>query len=152
MPNWCINQVVITGDKDNLDYLQKTKFSFQKFIPCPKVLLDTTDSSRNEEQMKDNEKRYGFRSWYDWKYAKWGTKWDRSEYEANRINDKTLSLTFHTAWGMPLEIFQYVSKRYDVKIEVEYDIELANGAGKAVFEKGKMVNVEEREQENWLGL
>lgn len=152
MPNWCINHVVITGDKDNLDYLEKTEFIFQKFIPCPKALLDTTDSSANEEQMKDNEKRYGYRSWYNWKSDKWGTKWDRGNYEANRINDRTLQLEFNTAWGMPLPIFEYVSKRYDVRIEVDYDIELGNGAGNVVFQKGKIVNAEKHEQENWLGI
>lgn len=53
----------------------------------------------------------GYRSWYDWSRAKWGTKWPAI---SSRIetNDGVIELRFDTAWAPPLPVLQELAKRF----------------------------------------
>ena len=42
MPNWCQNNLVITGDPQMLDTIQEIKFDFNKILPPPQDLVDDT--------------------------------------------------------------------------------------------------------------
>ena len=74
------------------------------------------------EQYKSNIDRYGFRDWYDWRIANWGTKWD---VEANNIqvvddNPGYLSLSFFTAWSPPEGIYDALLELIDEnKLDVQ---------------------------------
>lgn len=62
--------------------------------------------------------KYGFKDWYDWSIAHWGTKWgdcDTSidEYYTNP-NDgtRTMELRYETAWGPALEALDHISTMF----------------------------------------
>lgn len=63
-------------NRDILDI--EGRMDFNKFVPMPEQLANTTDGSADEHkaQMEKNFKETGFKSWYDWSNANWGTKWN----------------------------------------------------------------------------
>jgi hypothetical protein len=96
MPNWCSNEVIISGDKEEIKKLKdkafkKNKdgaeiFQFNNLIPRPK----------KEEK-----------NWYNWNINNWGTKWDveaTSHYE----DETSLEMEFDTAWGPPAGVFYQI--------------------------------------------
>ena len=68
-------------------------------------------------------KKYGTDSWYDWNTSNWGTKWNSGDVQMNRVDKRTLTATFDTAWAPPEPIFYRLAQDYDVRIDVIADIE-----------------------------
>jgi hypothetical protein len=95
MPNWCSNVATINhGDKEKIDAIEaelnKPKDDvalFQMLCPCP-------------EDQKDN--------WYEWNINNWGTKWDASIYDFERLDDNNIRINFDTAWGPPTALYDYL--------------------------------------------
>ena len=115
MPNWCTN--IITFTHDDHEMIEKIAAVdgtdtgvLQTLLPCPEELLDpdlTTWSHGPEQTARDLKQaalaeKYGYKSWYDWQVANWGTKWDLSEVSFNRIDNNTIQLSCDTAWSPPL--------------------------------------------------
>ena len=58
--------------------------------------------------------------WYDWRWEKWGTKWDvpKNEIEITEINNGSIVIGFDTAWSPPIAIYKKLRNKFkDVKIE-----------------------------------
>ncbi len=85
---------------------------------------------------------YGADTWYDWCNNNWGTKWNACS--TRYINDNEVE--FETAWNMPYELFEKISKKYNARVEVAYANEDigCKGHGIAIFENGKCVKEEEK--------
>ena len=108
MPNYCNNNIVITGPNSVIDKIEKIANGdkgdlLQYFYPMPEALKDTTaplpkDATKEEKaKAKENLKKYGYDNWYDWRVENWGTKWDIMEfYNINRkeIGEGLISQTF----------------------------------------------------------
>jgi len=67
----------------------------------------------------------GFRSWYEWNMAKWGTKWNTG-HENNFVEtddeEINLHLRFQTANNPPAAFYKAVRDRFpDVEISAFYD-------------------------------
>ena len=58
------------------------------------------------ETAVDNLMKYGAVSWYDWRWAHWGTKWNA--YEQVDSDDDTIQ--FDTAWSMPEPILRKLAE------------------------------------------
>lgn len=57
-----------------------------------------------------NLTEHGFKDWYDWACANWGTKWnacDPTEFE--KMDDGRISIQFDTAWSVPWPIVEKLS-------------------------------------------
>ena len=131
MPNWCQNSVTLRHADAAMiaraaEGFAKGEF-LQTFLPCPEALLNTDsiyypDSMQDEKAAHDlkesiNFKNYGFRNWYDWKVANWGTKWDIGEEDGlTRVNDHELSLAFDSAWSPPIGAYEQL---LDLGFEIE---------------------------------
>ena len=130
MPNWCDNQVTITGSKSVIDKIEKIAKEekgagglLNFFHPMPKELRDTTaDGSDNKEMIK----KYGYSDWYGWACENWGTKWDISEFygverELTPDGDSMISFAFSSAWAPPLGAYEYfLAKNEDCTLEAHY--------------------------------
>lgn len=133
MPNWCDNNLTISGPKKIIQKIEQTNLSLNKLIPCPEELNDIlsgsigSDKKANEffkMQLKNNIKKYGSKDWYDWNVKNWGTKWDISPNDIQveyKRNTGTLSTGFQSAWAPPVEAMKKLKDKYpEITIRLEY--------------------------------
>jgi len=96
MPNWCENQLTVTGDVTEF----YEKFTNMKaIVPMP---ADTKD-------------------WYHWAIENWGVKWDFDAI-ADSHDDDFLYYVFETAWGPPTKFIKKAALLYpDLYFVLKYD-------------------------------
>jgi len=122
MPNWCENNVKISGEKvqDFVKFLEvnKGKDWFDFFLPCPKDLIDTVSGSFSDEdkqkalivQQNRNLKKYGHADWYSWCCENWGTKWncDAGDFD---VEGDSVRFSFESAWAPPTELYRVIEEQ-----------------------------------------
>ena len=99
MPNWCENEVTITGDTENQikefkEYVTagKCEFSLEAIVPMPENVKDTT---HNHLGLNADP------NWYDWSLEHWGTKWDTNDVQVVDEDEESITYSFDTAWSPP---------------------------------------------------
>jgi len=130
MPNWCNNNLRITGDEKLIaefakivivqDEDARESLKIVNHYPCPKELQETISGwagdneaqAKREEQYELNRQKYGFKDWYDWSIANWGTKWSDCETQLVHHFPTELLYVFDTAWGPPIELIEKLSAKY----------------------------------------
>ena len=137
MPNYCNNNIVITGPNSVIDKIEKIANGdkgdlLQYFYPMPEALKDTTaplpkDATKEEKaKAKENLKKYGYDNWYDWRVENWGTKWDIMEfYNINRKeigeDESEIELGFDTAWAPALGAYErFIDKNSNCSLKAYY--------------------------------
>ena len=142
MPNWCDNQITITGPNSVIDKIEKivkeesddAKNGLLQFLhPMPKELLDTeagpiakTKAEKNARQARKLE--FGAENWYDWRVNNWGTKWEVCEFygvDRQHLNDSpdesTISFAFSSAWSPPIGAYeQFLSDNDNCSLKAWY--------------------------------
>jgi hypothetical protein len=133
MPNWCDNQVTITGPNKTIDKIEKIVKEEKDsgglldfFHPMPEGLRDTTaDGSDNKELIK----KYGYSDWYGWACDNWSTKWDISEfYGVDRQylteqseGESTISFAFSSAWSPPTGAYEnFLAENEECSLKAYY--------------------------------
>lgn len=125
-----------------LAILERREFAGMMY-PEVKKQFDQMLSEEKKEYLKlgrrysDNKKKYGYKSWYDWRIANWGTKWEAYNQEMPQPNE----IWFDTAWSgvhrlvhklsqmFPEAIFDYTFADEDTGANCGI-IVLKNGKGK----------------------
>jgi hypothetical protein len=136
MPNYCNNNIVITGPNSVIDKIEKIANGdkgdlLQYFYPMPKELNDTIAGPEPKTKKEKLEKRrlqveYGASNWYDWRVENWGTKWDIMEfYNINRKeigeDESEISLGFDTAWAPALGAYErFIDKNSNCSLKAYY--------------------------------
>ena len=131
MPNWCNNNIEISGPKSKLLKLkagaEKGEF-LNTLFPMPEALEGTqADGSENKELLA----KTGFSDWYGWRTSNWSTKWDvdvydesisfRHELLGEKDGPATLSFGFDSAWSPPIgAVATYLEDNEDVSIRLTY--------------------------------
>ena len=130
MPNWCDNQITITGPNSVIDKIEKivsdekdTDGLLNFFHPMPKELDGTTSPSSSAD--KPQPMVEGFDCWYDWRVENWGTKWDCNEFYGVDRQGDTISFGFSSAWSPPINAYEKFiisssEKKQDVSIKAYY--------------------------------
>ena len=130
MPNWCDNQITITGPNSVIDKIEKIVSDEKNpdgllnfFHPMPKELEGTTSPSSSAD--KPQPMVEGFDCWYDWRVEKWGTKWDCNEFYGVDRQGDTISFGFSSAWSPPINAYEKFiisssEKKQDVSIKAYY--------------------------------
>lgn len=62
------------------------------------------------ERYVDNYEEYGIYTWYDWRYAFWGVKWNASSSNATDDGDY-IHCFFETPWGYPSAWLEALAKK-----------------------------------------
>lgn len=114
MPNWCENEVTITGPALELARLYSEvctseeedglQFDFNRVVPMPNNIF------RGNLGQEERE-RHGEMNWYDWSIANWGTKWNASEPSVSR-KERSIQIDFDTAWSPPEPVIAKLSSMY----------------------------------------
>jgi len=132
MPNWCNNNVEISGPNKIIDQIEKIVDESKNtegqglldwMVPMPKELRET---QADGTERKDFIKKYGHSDWYGWANENWGTKWDiSSEFYSvdrqyhNRVS--TIRFGFDSAWAPPLTAFaDWLDKNEDCSLKCWY--------------------------------
>ena len=127
MPNWITNLVGIRGENQKkceefIDYVKSdsSNFDFEKVIPMPKKLKNTTCHGEVSKEMKENKQLYGYTSWYDFSWEEWGCKWNSSEcfnWIPLNKNKTSWKICFRTPWDSPMKVLQKLKEMFP-KIEI----------------------------------
>jgi hypothetical protein len=152
MPNWCSNTLTITTEtsKQFTKLIQgitndsEQPFDFNRIVPTPQELLDCdSPNKKNPQEMID---KYGYSDWYDFRVAKWGTKWNACDVEMRLEDETEVSISFNTAWSPPLEVIEAIANKYPfADITLSYYEEGMGIQGEIKVSKGKLVSQEEGE-------
>ena len=125
MPNWCDNQVTITGSKSVIDKIEKIANEekgagglLNFFHPMPKELRDTTADGSEDEKLLE---KYGYSDWYGWACDNWSTKWDVNEFYGVDRQGDTISFGFSSAWSPPIGAYEnFLAKNEDCSLKAYY--------------------------------
>lgn len=139
MPNWCNNVVTISHNdpaqiKRVMDAFQNGAL-FNEFVPVPAALLDPraavykglagNGKDENDAVRAENRERYGYESWYDFRIAKWGTKWDVGGDDGDEADlhpdGKSVTLTLLTAWAPPTVWYGALCDDFGYSVCAYYD-------------------------------
>ena len=120
MPNWCDNQITITGPNSVIDKIEKIVKAedthentglLNFFHPMPKQLEGTTSPSSSAD--KPQPMVEGFDNWYDWRVENWSTKWEVCEFYGmdrqplnDSLDESTISFAFSSAWAPPINAYE----------------------------------------------
>ena len=133
MPNWCDNQITITGPNSVIDKIEKivsdekdTDGLLNFFHPMPKELDGTTSPSSSAD--KPQPMVEGFDCWYDWRVENWATKWEVCEFygvDRQHLNDSldesTISFGFSSAWSPPIGAYeQFLVENEECSLKAYY--------------------------------
>jgi hypothetical protein len=137
MPNWCDNQITITGPNSVIDKIEKIVKEEKDgdgllnfMSPMPTELDGTMAPSSASD--KPQPMIEGFDNWYDWRCENWSTKWEVNEFygvDRQHLNDSldesTISFGFSSAWSPPINAYQTFimnmsEKNLDVSVKAYY--------------------------------
>jgi hypothetical protein len=104
MPNWCSNEITISGDVTRIVEALESIESKQE----NNVFKTLIDVPQDED-------------WYNTNLKYFGTKWDVSYYECDPQEfDGGLVIMPNTAWSPPIEFGVNLAKKYGVEVELYY--------------------------------
>lgn len=120
MPNWCSNNITITGPVETIEKLWTT------------ATADDGSGENRETGLLEALAPQGELNYRERLLSNWGTKWDVSTEGLDiTVNDGTASISgwFDSAWTPPLEAYTtFLRNNDDVSIEASYH-EPGNGFG-----------------------
>ena len=114
MPNWCNNNISISGPTDTIKQLWEDANQegeagglLNAMVPMPEALRDTVKGSGEELQEVWVD---GCNNWYDWCVKNWSTKWDVSteglEFTDNGDGTAVIEGWFDSAWSPPIGAYE----------------------------------------------
>jgi hypothetical protein len=170
MPNWCHNNMTVSGKPDEVSRFvahakgrginEGLELDFNQFIPMPDELRFTEASfGGTDEQKQEREKRYaenkakhGYDNWYDWANEEWGTKWnahtvDDTCFQTLNNGDMCATFLFETAWSPPMPVYHKMSEMFPT---LEFDLELTEESDEFDFNVVLVNGIRIREHDNKL--
>lgn len=108
MANNCWNWVLIEGDNDTLDLLEKRMQDYDKF----NNLTDWTNHILGKKVF-DAEK--------DSPYDVVGTRWWDIDWYATDRDNQSMTIQGDSAWGPPIHLMELLAKEFNVKILIEFE-------------------------------
>ena len=112
MPNWCLNFLDISGEKENIEKITSKLKEIEDSDAGVFETLVGIDRS-GEGHMLDT---------LQLNINGWGTKWDViSNGITPYYHSNFISLSFETAWSPPIGFCQMLSKKYTVNCSIRYE-------------------------------
>ena len=111
MPNWCNNNISISGPTDTIKQLwedanREDGGLLSAMAPQPENMFHGNLGQAEREQCAEQ----GIPNWYDWQVNNWGTKWDVSteglEFTDNGDGTAMIEGWFESAWSPPIQAYE----------------------------------------------
>lgn len=143
MPNWCSNELIVTGPvKDVEKFVDDVKYENGDY----KVLLSFNKLVPEPEELKHVDPRLLSDGSHDWRIKNWGTKWDLSDGDVNfsshgfnELDHLQANYAFMTAWSPCTYWLKQVALMYPT---LEFDLEYAEDGmyfqGRLIISKGEI--------------
>lgn len=160
MPNWCYNSLTIKGSKEDLGkFIQDVtlpkpdeggEYDLTLPYPTPKELVETVSGwsadeavqAEREKQYASNLAKYGYKDWYDWNIAHWGTKWSPrvDSLELDEFADRwSIQGFYDTAWSPATGLMRQLSMMYPTLVfHTTFDEESQAYVGCEIFYQGRV--------------
>lgn len=126
MPNWCNNNISISGPTETIKQLWEDATAegsglLNAMVPQPDNIYTGNLGQKEREQCAED----GVPNWYDWNIEKWGTKWDVSteglEFTDNGDGTAVIEGWFDSAWSPPINAYETFSDDMDnCSLEASY--------------------------------
>lgn len=142
MPNWCENELTITGPAQDLQAF-RTRISEGEEISLLQAFLPMSEYHKTQEGYNDGG--------YEWCINTWGTKWPESDVSFLSGTDY-FSLRFMTPWSPPLEGLKAIAKMNpSLTFAIHYQEEGCWYVGGAAFhgEQHSIVDKEPDEEDSF---
>ena len=121
MPNWCANNLYVSGDLTRFNEWLKNEFLFNKIVSMPSELKDSEPFNDTHPRRHEFKRKYGAGDWYDWRVKNWGTKWDIEDATIDECHPTMLAIRFETAWSPPQKAIQTLSTFFpELKFKLTY--------------------------------
>lgn len=157
MPNWCYNELVVTGEPDEVqkfvDFSRTENYilDFNKAIPYPEQYkkLDAEYRRLEAEGVSwDKLPKDGYNSGgYEWCIVNWGTKWNSVETNVDVGNGQAW-FTFDTAWSPSIPVTAKFSEMFpNLTFDHHYEESGMDFSGYMIYKGGKCVESEDGEFE-----
>ena len=132
MPNWCDNQIKISGSEASISQIKST-LEKNKNGGLFNVLVGKLADGQTEGQYDGN--------WYDTNIERWGCKWDVDiEFESMGLENDCIYMNIQTAWSPCNGFLRLLSEKYGVDVENNYSEGGNDFAGLFTIEDGNESN------------
>ncbi|MBN9520112.1 hypothetical protein J0H58_16555 [bacterium] len=146
MPNWCENELVVTGPAEAVRRFREQArstgrtLSFAAFVPEPDY--DDPALAGRDWWPPAGSLLPG---WYAWRLVHWGPKWDVNESSVRVAEgDRRLVYGFATPYGPPLPWLTTVSAEFpELHFVIDYHELMLNFRGRQVFADGEWQDAQE---------
>lgn len=135
MPNWCYNELRVSGRRALLEEFiervksDKVEFDFESVIPYPEEFR-RADEAHEAWGTENAHIPWGERpprpldgynqGGYDWCIQRWGTKWNSSGAVIDR-RDRSVLISFQTAWSPPIPVIDALSRLFpELSLKLNY--------------------------------
>ena len=139
MPNWCDNNLTVTGDAESLQQFVTAITNADESITILKNLVPFPAELEGEDIIGKDGVSVGQAftdEGYSWCLQNWGTKWGDCETEII-VNDDYLVLKYETAWSPALEGLEQISRLFPtLTFQTDYLEEGMQFIGAASFQNG----------------
>lgn len=95
-------------------------------------------------QVLSNVEKYGYKTWYEWRIEKWGTKWDAYEHRVGEPDTCSYVTYFETAWSPAIPVLEAMSHAFpELNFRMAYADEGGGFAGVAHALDGEVTDSDE---------
>jgi hypothetical protein len=130
MPNWCSNNLTVTGRGVGklIQYVKDTEFDFNLIKPMPIVIRMFNEFGRHTGK------------WYSWCIANWGTKWGAEVCGTRKVRGG-YCVYFDTAWAPAIPIVERLSQKFPkLKFSLYYEESGSCFAGTTIYVGGRLLD------------
>ena len=123
--------------KDTIKGKRTLKTKRKAIIKELESRLDKKDIEEGQLALMNIEK-YGFKDWYEWSIANWGTKWNASSIQVVDNDEYRVNIYFETAWSPPDGWYRMLFKKFpNLRFKARITEESDAYMGYIVGKKGK---------------
>jgi hypothetical protein len=102
------------------------------------LLKEFPDCKATAELSLKAEAETGYRDWYEWANAQWGTKWNAFAASVVKEQEHQAVIRFSTAWSAPLPLIQTLSNQWPhFQFVLDYDEFQGGFSGTLTLRGGK---------------